>query len=308
MTVQTPEDFGDVGLEDVDSTDLVLPRLNIDHTKNVFVNNITGEEYESLTAIVLGLVKQRIMWPDDVDEGDKPKCKSPDFENGFPNVNPEAKADKRFDFVTSNFNPEDYPPEKGINGLVTLPCKSCVFSQWDKNGWRQPPCNEQHTYPLLFSTDDGATFQPAIFTTARTGIKPSRQFISGFASSKQPFFTQLTHIELNHQKKGSVRYSVPSYRRIGASDTGTWGEYAGQFRGIRDFLRAAPANYDAEDGESEGVPLDANENTAPVASTPAPTPTPAPEPTPTPEPKAEPTPTPAPAPSAVADDDDDLPF
>ena len=284
------EDWGSTGLEDVGVGDVVTPRLTIVHDQARFKNNLSNEEFETIDAIVLGLVKQRIMWDEKVEDGDKPECKSPNFEQGFPNVRDDIPKDKRFPWEVSNFKPEDFPAENGINGLVTLPCSSCIFKEWGKGDWNQPPCSEQHTYPLLFTPDGGDTWIPALFTTQKTGIKPSKQFISSFAQTKTPMFTSRTTIGLTLQSRGSVKYSVPTFRRTGPTDRENWGEYAEQYRTIRDFIRSAPRPQDEEDEGTPAAPS-SNENTAPAASAPA---------------AAAPAPAAA-APAAPAGDDD-LPF
>lgn len=306
-SVAVPDEFNNIGLEDVGATDVVIPRIGIVHKEARFKNNLSGEEFETLNAIVLGLVKQRIMWPEVVDEGDKPMCKSPDFTNGFPNLDTEnTPKDKRFPADKSNFNLADFPAEKGLNGLVTLPCQNCIFSQWDKGDWKQPPCSEQHTYPLLYTMDpveairEGeANWMPALFTTQRTGIRPSRTFISSFAQSKTPMFTVHTEITLELNKRGSVEYSVPKFKRGGQTDRGMWGEYGEQMRTIREFIRTPPRNYDEDE---ESVVISNNENTAPTEAAPAAAPaeTPAAPAAETPAPAAPAEPAPA--------GDDDLPF
>lgn len=288
----TVDEFDNVGLEDVGVADVVIPRLQIVHTEAVFKNNLSGEEYQSLDVILLGLVKQRIMWDDEVDDGDKPLCKSPDFEHGFPNVRDDVPKDKRFPWDTSNFAPDDFPAESGLNGLVTLPCANCVFKEWDKNGWKNPPCNEQHTYPLLYTPDEGESWIPALLTTAKTGIKPSRQYISSFAQSKTPMFTVRTTLTLTPQSRGTVKWAVPAFKRGDDTDRDRWTEYAQQFRSIREFIRSAPRRQD-EEGDEPAAESN-NENTAP---------------TPEPEKKAEPkAATPPPPAKPAAADDDDLPF
>ena len=305
------DEFGDVGLEDVGVGDVVIPRLSIMHSEGRFKNNLTNEEYETLTVVLLGLVKQRIFWADEMDDGDKPLCKSPDFVHGFPQMRTDIPADKQFPWAQSNFNPGDYDPSRGINGHVTLPCDSCTFAQWGKSDSGKntpPPCNEQHTYPLLILGEEGQT-QPALLTVQKTGIKPSRTYISGFAASKTPFFTQYTELSLTQQKKGMVVYSTPNFRRAGATDREWWGEYAEQFRSIRGFIREAPRALDP--GDDAPTPS-ANVNTAPEEAAPEPPkvtrPTTAAPPPPVSKPavKAEPAPTVVEA--TPVEDDDDLPF
>lgn len=288
-----PEEWA-TGLEDVGVGDVVIPRLTIIHDQGKFKNNLSNEEFDTIDAIVLGLVKQRVMWDAKVEDGDKPECKSPDFEHGFPNVRDDIPKDKRFPWEISNFKPEDFPPENGINGLVTLPCTSCIFNQWGKGDWNQPPCAEQHTYPLLYTPDGGESWVPALFTTQKTGIKPSKQFISSFAQTKTPMFTARTTIGLTLQSRGSVKYSVPTFRRTGPSERENWGQYSEQYRTIRDYIRTAPRPGDDEDEGTPATPS-ANVNTGPAAAAP-------------PAEPAAAAPAPAAAAPAAAPADDDLPF
>lgn len=293
-----------LGLEDATISDVVIPRLRIDHKKCLFENNLTKETWETLTVIILGLVKQRIMWHEDVDNDDKPMCKSPNFEHGFPNNSDEQPKAKRFPWADSNFNPDDFKPENGINGLVTLPCGSCRFTQWSAD--RKPPkCSEQHTYPLLYSTpEDPDNFLPALFTVQRTGIKPSRAYLSGFVNAKRPMFTALTEIGLTHQSRGSVEYAVPWFKQLGKTDQDMWQDYGNTFIGIRDWCKQAPRPLEDEDALA-AADAGSNKNTPPAqapAQAPAATP-----PAATPAQAAAPA-QPAAQATAAADDDDDLPF
>lgn len=318
------EDFGNIGMEDVGAGDLVIPRINIDHDDMVFVNSMTKEEFKGLTVIILGLVKQRVMWPPKMEDNSKPQCKSPDNVHGFPRLPQEGlPKSKQFPFDKSNFEVSQaqpvevapqtdpaYPGGWSSNGYATLPCNSCVFQKWgtDEDGKRTPPpCSEQHTYPLLYLTQitDESTgetqdfWQPAIFTVQRSAIKNSRNFINTFAQAKQPFFTYYTTIGLTAASRGGNEYAIPEFKKVSPSDRSHWGEYANQLRSIREFLRAAPR---PQDEDNDDVEPQSNENVPPVApaaeSTPTPTPTP-PAPTPTPTPAPTPPATPKP-PTAVA--------
>lgn len=263
-----PNNLAGLGLEDIGASDITLPRIQINHKQGTFKNNLSGEEFPVLRAVILGVVKQRIMWDKVVDEGDKPQCKSPDFGSGFPNMGLDGKtpAAKQFPWAKSNFNPEDFPAERGENGLVTLPCASCIFKEWDKGDWKQPPCSEQHTYPLLYQTEDGG-LMPALFSVQKTGIKPSRTYLNVFIQSKQPMFTCFTEVTLTQQSRGTVDFSVPRFIKKEPTDQTTWGEFGQQYVSIREFIRQPPRRQD-EEGDEPTTPSD-NTNTAP-------TPTPAP--------------------------------
>lgn len=370
MTVATPGNGGTVdtwdasgyddgyGLEDVDAADLAIPRIKIDHLTGEFVNSLSNERFKELDCVILGLVKQRVFWRGDIEEGDKPACKSPDNVHGFPNNHPKQPADKAFPWDESNYEPsmllpleiapqvdKQFPDGWSSNGHGTIACSSCNFAEWSKGGGGKntpPPCSEQHTYPIMYQDDQG-TMVTALLTLQKTGIKPSRQYISSFAQSRTAMFTVWTKIKLNENRRGQVVYQVPTLIRQAATERSDWETYANTLRMVRQGLRAAPRQAD-----DAPVPASDNTNAAPetgwtkpaepvAPATPAPAapvatapvaappqqapaapvaaPTPAPAPVVTPEPvapvAAAPVAAPAPAPvvtPAPADDDDDLPF
>ena len=304
-----------IGLEDVGVGDVVMPRLQIVHDGAMFRDSQSKQEFPSLEVILLGLIKQRTMWHPEVDDGDKPMCKSTDFEHGFPNVSDETKKDKRFPWDKSNFDPANFAPDPNFNNLITLPCNSCIFKEWDKGDWKTPPCAEQHTYALLYNStpdaasDEDKTWQPALVSFQKTGIKPSRTYLSAFASSRQPLFTVFTTLSLSQQSRGQVKYSVPVFRKGGPTDRNAWGEFADQYRQVRDYVRQPPRNEDDEYVESSVAAPSSNENVAPAAAPAQPaSPAPAAQPAAAPAAAAPAAPAQAAAPAAPAPAGDDLPF
>lgn len=281
-------DYGE-GLEDVGVSDIVIPRLRIIHKEGVFQDNLSKQKFSELEVIILGLVKQRIMWDKDPEEGERPLCKSPDFEHGFPNLNPDLPANKRFPWKRSNFEPEQaqplylqpgqsrtFPEGYTSNGLPTLPCVGCKFKEWgvdpDSGKSTPPKCNEQHTYSVLYSPDEGESWIAALYTVQRTGLKPSKSYISSFAQTKTPMFTVKTRLTLSMQSKGSVEYSVPGFQRMEATDRNMWPEYADRQRKLRAFLRSAPRPQ-GDEGEEDPVTMPSdNKNTAPPTAPPVATP------------------------------------
>lgn len=330
-----PTQYGDIGLEDISSSDVAIPRLKIEHATGEFKDPLSNQTFPVLRCVLLGLVKQRIFWADEVDNDDKPLCKSPNFDHGIPNTRDDVPADKRFPWVRSNFEPghaqpvsispsPQYPQGWESNGLAVLPCASCVFKEWPKDGSKGgPPCTEQHTYPLFYTPDDGESWQPALLTLQKTGIKPSRNYISYFVQSKQPMFTVQTEISLTQHSRGSVTYSVPSLRRLEPTAREQWQEYADSYLNIREFVRSAPRPKDEAGGPGAAT---SNVNAPPAAApvpeaapptaAPAAAPAPAPAPTPPPAPAAAAAPaspaapaTPAPQPAAQSTQPtEELPF
>lgn len=304
----------DLGFEDVDSTDLAIPRLRIEHADGLFKDSLSGETWPELDVIILGLVKQRIFWRGELEEGERPACKSPNAEYGFPNTDPKSAVDKRFPWEESNYSPEDaqpivlepsrqYPDGWSSNGHGVISCSGCVFAEWTKTSSGKnepPPCNEQHTYPVLYRPVGApdAAWTTAILTLQRTGIKPSKQYISAFAQSKTPMFSVVTRLRLNRESRGTVRYSVPVFVRGEQSDRENWPEWATLYRTVRSFLRQAPRPVENGAAPEAAPSANVNEPRTKQAQAPA-----------RQAQQAQQAPAKqAPAAPPVEDDDDDLPF
>lgn len=224
-----------VGLEDVNPSDLVTPRLTINHRDGEFVNSLTGETYSGLNGnhlevVVLGLVKQRILWPPTMNsEDDPPLCKSLEFVNGRPSSN--------FPWSESGFSQADYTD-------LALPCDSCALREWGSHpNTNSPWCNEVHTYPILLpdiiNPETGAweAWSPCLFSVKSTGIKPSRTYYTSFSTTKQPMFIVTTKLSLQLNKKSaSVTYCVPQFSRGTTTDPDNYQEWANQYRSIRTWL------------------------------------------------------------------------
>lgn len=207
-----------VGLEDFDVTDAVMPRLRIDGQNAVFEDNLSKATYTELDAVLLGLVKQRVLWDAEINEdGAPPLCKSVDHERGRPG--------EHFPWKASGFTEESL----GEDGCLS--CAACPLKEWGSHPSRDVPwCSEQFVFPLV--TDDG----PAILTIQRSGIKNARAYTSSFMRAKKPLFTHNTKITLRAEKRGSVRYAVPEFQRGEETDQSEWAELADLYRSVRGFL------------------------------------------------------------------------
>lgn len=266
----TAADMGlDTGLEDFDTTDMVMPRLGIKHEDAVFVDNLTGEEHPKLKVVMLGLIKQRILWDTDVNEGDKPLCKSYNFREGMPNPATFPLAASEFAELPTNGN--------------GLPCDACKLKEWGSHPQRDTPwCSEQHTFPLLMQAGDEGNFAaPAILTVQRSAIKASKSYLTSFARSKTPLFTVVTELSLDPQKKGSVKYAVPRFVKVGATDSEEWEDFAEHYRNIRGFITTPPPEDDSEEATTGATPSADTPRTSDAGASQA---------------------------AAAAPDDDDLPF
>ena len=238
------DDDGMTGLEDFDvSTDAVMPRLKIIGKEAQFEDSLSGERFDSITAVLLGMVKQRILWAPEVDDGDGPLCRSLDFKTGLPYL-------KEFPWKESGFKAPAADAED-----VELPCNSCALKEWGTNPKGSTPwCSEQHTFPLLLlSGPDDTEGMPALLTLQRSGIKPSKAYVSSFVRSKSPLYTAVTTIGLQAQKRGTVDYAVPILRKGNATDAEMWPVYAQHYRQIRNYLQT-PRTEEAPTDEGSSTP------------------------------------------------------
>lgn len=278
----TNDDDAVVGLEDIEATDLVMPRLGIDHKTAEFVDNTSGARYTEIECILLGLVKQRILWHPEVDEGDQPLCKSYDFHHGHPNDD--------FPWSASGFD------AGATDSDGRLPCSGCALKEWDSHPKNKTPwCSEQHTFPLVHLVDGGE--QPSLLTVQRSAIRASKAYLTGFSRQKQPLFVARTKISLQAMSRGSVTYAVPSFARVGDVDAQHYDRLADAFRSIRSFLHTPPQRDD-DDGDGGTTTVTPKAATAAPAAPAKPT-------------AATPQSASAPTTGAVPvsdDDDDDLPF
>lgn len=226
---------GLTGLEDFSVEDQVMPRLQIVHKEAKFEDSLSGMKYDELNVILLGLIKQRIMWAVDVDDGDQPLCKSYDFKTGHPNQ-------KEFPWNETPFS----------QGDEELSCSSCPLKEWGSHPQRDTPwCSEQHTLPLLMLDEDGTPVAPALFSLQRSGIKPSRNYLSSFAQKQRPLFTVVTRLTLVAQSRGSVDYAVPKFQAGDATDTSLWRDFAEHYKTIKAYITTPPQGGDTS-SESEG--------------------------------------------------------
>lgn len=256
------EDDLETGLDEFGIEDAVVPRLSIVHKDGQFKDSLTGVTYDKIRVIILGLVKQRILWHNILDDGDLPMCKSPNHQTGYPNVDEDTRKEKRFPWDKSGFDPKDYPPDE--EGVIALPCDGCQLKEWGSHpDGKRPYCSEQFTLPVLYDPYENESWVPAILTIQKTGIKPIRTYLTSFARSKTPPYTAVTEIGLDLQHRGTTDYSVPKFRRVGDTESEDWREYSTTFKTLRSFLQAPPTPRE-DDGVAE--PSN-NENTPPATKT-----------------------------------------
>lgn len=233
------------GLEDFKPSDAVLPRIKIVQAEGLWEDNLSGAQMEVLRLVILGLVKQRVLFHHNVDEGDVPMCKSSDYEVGYPN--PDTPEKKSFPWELSGFDPKDFPADS--EGTIKLPCDGCQLKEWGTHPANENPyCSEQWTLPIYYDTDPnlGGEFAPAILTLQKSSIKPIRTYLTSFAQSNKPPFLAIARATLKTKVRGSVTYSVPTFTREGESDRDRWMEFSTQFGEMRQFLTRPPVQEDVD--------------------------------------------------------------
>lgn len=255
-----PEDFGATGLEDFGVTDSVIPRLQIVHKEGVFKDNLSNLTYHPLRLIILGLVKQRILWHPEVDDKDpQPMCKSNDFQTGYPNL--ELTGKRAFPWDKSGYDPNSVPV---VGEQKPLPCANCQLKEWGShpNG-SNPYCSEQWTLPVYFDASGDAkedAWSPALLTLQKSSIKPLRAYLTPFSRTNKPAFTSVCEVTLKVNTRGQVDYSIPTFTPIGESDRSRWMEFSDQFQQMKGYLQQPPRSFDEDGGEPQ---MSSNQNTAP---------------------------------------------
>lgn len=236
------------GLEDFDfQSDMVMPQLKIGSGENdagFLIDSLSGERFDATTTpmrvIILGLVKQRVLWPAEIGaEPEPPLCRSYETTVGFP----DAENPARFPWKASGFA----APQMG-EAPPNLSCDGCKLKEWgtDPKGGKAPWCAEQHVYPVLLVNQETGSTSPAILTLQRSSMQASKAYASSFAKSQTPMFMFFTEINLVIQRRGQVVYSVPKLARGAATDPAMYDEFVSQYRRIRAVLQTPRQADDSE--------------------------------------------------------------
>ena len=318
MAVALPEGIdGDLGLEDVGIEEIPTPRIRIKHRQGVYKDSQTGVETPVFNAIILGLVKQRVMFSKVVkgDADDVPQCKSVNYQLGMPNVDPQSR--NLFPWADSPWNPNEVTVDAGT-GRVLLQCTACPFKDWTgPYGKQDPPaCNEVWNLVIMYDPYGTGQAQPAFLAVKKTGLKNVRTHIAKYKQSNTPMFLDVVQFSLEEQVRGDNAYQMPVITVIGQTsrDPEVLRQYAENFKSLRKFITQIRPAEGADQGVQshfEGPEWDQAtqhppQQQAPVQQPQAPAPqpqqavatpqvpTPAPAPAPAPQPQASPTPAPAP--------------
>lgn len=242
-----PSDYDfETGLEEFGREDAVIPRVSIVHKDGVYKDSLTNDTFPTMKVIILGLVKQRSLWHNVVDEGDWPMCRSANHDTGFPNLSDEQPKDKRFPWDKAGFDPNDYPADS--DGQIRLPCSGCALKEWGSHpDGNKPYCAEQFTLPILYDPEEDGTWVPAIITLQKTSLKNLKAYLSSFARSRSAAYQAITEMGLDMAKRGSNEYSIPNFKKVANTDEDNWREYSMNYRQMADFLRTDPGARDEDE-------------------------------------------------------------
>ena len=253
---------GATGLEDMTTTDQVIPRIKIVHDKGYWEDNLTQTPMSTLYFIALGLVKQRVLFHPNVEDNDVPMCKSSDFVTGFPN--PEAPKEKSFPWPLAGFDPNDFAPIDSEGVQRALPCAGCHLKDWGSHPTSTTPyCAEQWTLPIFFDAANqpegafdiaAAEWTPAILTLQKSSIKPIKSYLSSFKGANKPPFLNICKGTLKLGTRGQVTYSTPNFTKGPESPRERWNEFAESYVEMKAYLQRPPVRD--EDGADTAAPSD----------------------------------------------------
>jgi len=243
MTEIVPlDDESVVGLEDMDDEPVAPQRLKIVHANKNFEIPDTGIATDAFTAVILGMVRQRVLWPPEIGNGpSKPMCRSRDGKTGYP-------------------DPESFPLKaSGLQGLVleqgvTAGCKGCSLKEWGSHPTQDKPwCTEQFVLPMLADLMGNGRVMPVFLTAERGSILAAKKYIVPFQQSRTPMFTVFTEISLQHDKRGSVQFSKPVFKRAKDTPPESHAEFAAAFLQMRDYLQAVRTEEDVTTGGGDNL-------------------------------------------------------
>ena len=233
------------GMEDVDSNDILLPRLGLCQSlspqrrkgdkafipgleEGMLFNTVTGEIYgATLEIIMLYFFKNRIKF-NPIDDGGGIDCASPN----------------------------------GVDGGRITPqgCASCRFSTWgngttsDETGNDAPECTLYHNY--MSFTFAGQQPSPLALSFKSSGIKISKQLLAQIRLTRVPMFAKKYKVDVIEMRDGQNMWYEKKIVPLGYVDK----EVYGSMEQLFDQLKAANIHVDTtgEEGDASFDP-DADE-------------------------------------------------
>lgn len=200
--MMVPSDVFDDGLGELDSSDLIIPRLNITQptTPEIsadqvgkFCINVTGDYTDTMTVAIIKLSKSRILFPEKYKRDNDPLCRS-------------------HNFMTPANDIEGATPMCETCGLVDGDKKKhvCSYANWGA-GNEPPRCQE--VWNLLIV--DLETYMPMWFSLKSTALKPLRKIVSSIkmisSAKKIPMWRMKFEMSITKITNDSGTFFVPSF-------------------------------------------------------------------------------------------------
>ncbi len=217
--IPSPEELG---LENWEAKDLILPQLRIrqptSDVDNVpegkFYNVLTHEHYDTLYVIFLKSSWGRLYF--DRDAG-MLICRSVDRIQPSPSV--------------------EEPPASV--------CAACPYSKWENN---QPPkCREVLNNILLMGSQLAEDFRiedfsPCLMTIAGTSIKPMKAFVSGLVAKRKPIYSVVSQLSLEKRTGTVGKYyvlKISTVRELTPEQIATVKEAINTYAGTKEVIDAS---------------------------------------------------------------------
>lgn len=240
--VAVPQADFNTGLDDMTQADLSIPRLTIVNKEGMFKDSLSNNKMQSLNVIILGLVKQRTLWPAQVPSGQQsqPMCRSNDFVQGFVNLKQTISPFPydRAELTQAHVQPRD-------DGQLVFNCADCKLKEWDTHPLGgKPYCNEVWALPLLMDPFGTGQYLPAVLNLSKTNVTPAKHYLGGFKAAETAAFTAITTISLQLLKRGDNEYSNITFQRAAATDSVNWAEWSGLYIDMRNFLAREPRVFE----------------------------------------------------------------
>ena len=214
-----PESLAMAGLEEVDRSDLILPRVRvIQPTSKLEGNpgqlhyNLTGEAVDQIRAVLLKMTKSRVCW-DKENLGADPLCASDD-----------AKT-----------------PRSQYAGIYAERCADCPMAQWSDDA--PPACRLVYNFLAADLDNDGAIF---VIGLGATSVKHAKKILSVFALKRKPLFAQPVVIQSIKAESDKGKWYEVVITPNGGSRQFDWRPYAAMYQAYQAVTVEADVENDAE--------------------------------------------------------------
>ncbi len=249
--LEVPADYIPVaGIENLSPDDFSIPVMklvqtntNIDNAEKLageWYRTDTGEVYEGVKVLIIGIQKSRILFPTEYTGEGKDLCRSDD------SIMPRADHAPAVYYLPGNEKRSTVISEmEGHDFDLTIPatCAECPLSQWGPNS-EKPPCRLSDNWAAL--TDQG---DPVLVRFGGSAAKISaklRNLARAATAKRRPLYVSLS----SHFEEGNIgNYYVPDVMLLKEPLPADLLDTAKAFVGLNLAARAAEMMTDDETSE-----------------------------------------------------------